>query len=104
MITQTSNAWFLLVGAVIISWLLYSLITDEEKAQWALGKVLINEISAESKTQEQDEVYNVSISGTRSFHTQLKSTIILKTNSVFMLGRNGFKSIHSLFYLEHLDK
>lgn len=43
--------------------------------------------------------------GPRNFHTQLKRIVIfLKNNSVVMLGRNTFKSMWNLDYIEHLNK
>lgn len=67
---------------------------------------IANEISAERKTQEQDEVYNVSVSWSREFpHTIKKDcNFFKKNNSVVMLGRNTFKSIWNLDYIEHLNK
>lgn len=106
-ITQASrNVGLISAGWVaVIGWLLYSLRIDEENARWAPGEAFVNEISAERKTQEQGEVYNVSVSWSREFPHTIKKDCNLKTNNfVIMLGRNTFKSIWSLDYIEHLNK
>lgn len=41
--------------------------------------------------------------GPGNFHTQLKWIVILKNNTVIVLGRNTFKSIWNLDYIEHLN-
>lgn len=40
--------------------------------------------------------------GPGNFHTKLKRIVILKNNTVIVLGRNTFKSIWNLDYIEHL--